>query len=159
MPAFQIASQNVSLDRDLVEELLENVLPEPVREHYVVIRGRRFPPKQVVNVVTGIDRADFTTHQARRILRRLGFVAARKHRPVDGEPPAPEPGLPHGGRQAEALRPYVGKWVALGEPDEVLVAADSLEQVVAWLVRHEQKASGVFRVPATRAEAEGLAPL
>jgi len=41
-----------------------------------VINGRRWPPKQVLALVTGLDRADFTTHQARRALTRLGFPAA-----------------------------------------------------------------------------------
>ena len=59
---------------------------------------------------------------------------------------------PYGGRQAKALEPYIGKWVALGEPDEVLVSGDTLEEVVEWLVRHEKKSWGVFRVPRTEAE-------
>ncbi|HMD25560.1 MAG TPA: hypothetical protein VKH61_15795, partial [Streptosporangiaceae bacterium] len=48
-----------------------------IHEHFVVINGRRWPPKQVLALVTGLDRADFTTHQARRALTRLGFPAAR----------------------------------------------------------------------------------
>lgn len=148
----------MTLDRETVERRLESVLPEPVREHYVVVRGRRFQPKQVVSLLTGLDRADFTTHQARRVLRRLGFVAERKQRRPAGAPPDAEPALPHGGRQAEVLAPYTGQWVALGEPDEVLVAADSAREVVSWLSRHEQRASGIFRVPASKTEAEGIAP-
>ena len=158
MATFQIAGQQVTLDRGAVERGLDGVLPEPVREHYVIVGGRRFPPKQVVSLLTGLDRADFTTHQARRVLKRLGFVAARKQRRTVGTPPAGGPALPHGGRQAAALAPYVGRWVALGEPDEVLVAANTAREVVAWLARHEQRASGIFRVPSSAAEAEGLAP-
>ena len=30
--------------------------PEPIREHFVVISGRRWPPKQVLALVTGLDR-------------------------------------------------------------------------------------------------------
>ena len=62
----------------------------PVHEHYVVVGGRRFPPKQVLSCVTGLDRADFTTHQARRILKRLGFVAARAG---DAEVPVEDPAV------------------------------------------------------------------
>jgi len=47
------------------------VLPDPVREHYVVVRGRRYPPKQVLACVTGLDQADFTRHEARRIRTRV----------------------------------------------------------------------------------------
>ncbi|MGQ0717262.1 MAG: hypothetical protein ACT4NP_08080 [Pseudonocardiales bacterium] len=39
--------------------------PEPIREHYVVIGWRRYPPKQGLAAVTGLDRGDFTTQQAR----------------------------------------------------------------------------------------------
>jgi hypothetical protein len=158
MTTFQIAGKRVRLDPKMVERRLEDVLPDPVREHYVVVQGRRFPPKQVVSLLTGLDRADFTTHQARRVLKRLGFVAARKQRPTTGPASASEASLPHGGRQAAALAPYVGKWVALGEPDEVLVAADSARELVAWLSRHEQRSTGIFRVPSSEAEAAGLAP-
>jgi predicted DNA-binding ribbon-helix-helix protein len=61
--------------------------------------------------------------------------------------------------QAVVLRPYVGKWVALARPTEVLVATDTPEDVMAWLARHEQRANyGMFRVPLSAAEAEGAAP-
>ena len=33
---------------------------------------------------------------------------------------------PHGGRQAAALAPYAGKWVALASPYDVLLAAETL---------------------------------
>ena len=158
MPRFTIAGRQFELEASAVESCLLDLLPDPVHEHYVVVRGRRFPPKQVLSCVTGLDRADFTTHQARRILRRLGFVAARAGH--DRDPSTAEDGDgPQGGRQAEALRPYVGKWVALAGPTEVLVAADSPREVLAWLARHERRAPyGMFRVPVSPAEAEGVAP-
>ena len=159
MHRFQIAGQRCELDARNIEAVAAGLLPEPVREHYVVIGGRRFPPKQVISCATGIDRADFTTHQARRVLRRLGFPAARAGHPDPaGDGPAGDG--PHGGRQAAALRPYVGKWVALSSPTDVLVAADTPEEVLAWLARHERIASfGMLRVPASEAEAGGTAPL
>jgi hypothetical protein len=67
--------------------------------------------------------------------------------------------FPHEGRQAAALAPHVGKWVALASPTDVLVAADKPEAVLAWLALHERRAPyGMFRVPFTTNEAEGLAP-
>jgi hypothetical protein len=158
MPTFQIAHRSIVLEREAIEQELARVQPEPVQEHYVVVGARRFPPKQVLSLVAGLDRADFTTHQARRILKRLGFAAARRSAGAVVEA-AGDPSLPHGGRQAAALAPFVGKWVALGEPDEVLVAADSVAEVYAWLARHERRSSGVFRVPSAESEAQGLAPL
>jgi hypothetical protein len=162
MARFTIAGNHVELERDDIERSLLDLLPDPVREHYVVVRGRRFPPKQVLSCVTGLDRADFTTHQARRILKRLGFLAARVDRAAahtgaesgngDGNESAQ-------GSQAEALRPYVGQWVALAGPTEVLVAAYTPQEVLAWLARHELRAPyGMFRVPESAAQAEGAAP-
>jgi hypothetical protein len=58
-----------------------------------------------------------------------------------------------GSEQAEALRPYVGQWA------EVLVAADTSQEVLSWLARHERRAEyGMFRVPASLAEVEGTGP-
>jgi hypothetical protein len=63
----------------------------------------------------------------------------------------------HQSAQADALRPYVGLWVALAGPTEVLVAADNPHEVLAWLARHDRRATyGMFRVPASVAEAEGV---
>lgn len=156
---FTVAGHEFDLEARLVERSLEHELPDPVLKHYVVVRGRRFPPKQVIACVTGLDRADFTTHQARRILKRLGFVAARASRPAPGEPADEDfADGPHHGRQAAALKPYVGQWVALAGPTEVLVAADSPQDILTWLSRHGRQASGMFRVPAELGEAEGAAP-
>lgn len=159
MPRFRIAHQSFDLDPEAVQAALQRVLPEPIQEHYVVVGGRRYPPKQVLMCATGLDRADFTTHQARRILLRLGFTAARVTE--DTQPDADvELGLPHGGRQAAALAPYAGQWVALRTPTDVLVAAETPQEVLRWLAQHRQRAEyGMFRVPADSREAEGVAPL
>jgi len=157
MASFTISGQAFELDRLGIEQCMLDLLPDPLHEHYVVVRGRRFPPKQVLSCATGLDRADFTTHQARRILKRLGFAAARVQRAqADGDGNGREF---QGSTQAEALRPHIGQWVALAGPTEVLVAAESPQEVLAWLARHERSASyGMFRVPASVDEAEGAAP-
>jgi hypothetical protein len=150
-----VSGRQYDLDPQSVEAALDGVLPEPIREHFVVINGRRWPPKQVLALVTGLDRADFTTHEARRALTRLGFPAGRA--PGRGAPP--RPGRPAGvppppvksgaaaqpENLAEALRPFIGLWVAV-RGDEVLVAAPSPKDVVAWLARHRQRAQSLFRV-------------
>jgi hypothetical protein len=157
MSTFTIAGQSFELEPESVEGSVRNLLPEPIQEHYVVVVGRRYPPKQIISRVTGLDRADFTTHQARRVLKRLGFHAARAS-DVPPDEPAGGDG-PYGGRQAAALAPFAGKWVALASPTEILVAADSPQEVLAWLARHERRAPyGMFRVPTSEREAEGAAP-
>lgn len=153
--AVQISGQQFDLDPRRIVRAVSRVLPEPVRDHYVVIEGRRYPPKQVIALATGLDRADFTTHQARRILRRLGFTAARRAaHPVPSAGSAPRrPGADPVGR----LRPHIGEWVAVKD-DDVLVAADTPAAVLAWLAQHDQTADSMFRVPETEAAAGGAAP-
>ncbi len=159
MARFTISGQVFELEHEGVEEVVTRVLPDPVREHYVVVRGRRYPPKQIIACVTGLDRADFTTHQARRVLKRLGFVAARSAPVAEAVDDEGREG-PYGGRQAALLEPYKGKWVAMAGPLEVLVAADEPQEVVAWIAKHERRATyGMFRVPLHDWEAGGMAPL
>lgn len=135
---------------------MRKALPEPLNQHYVVIGGRRYPPKQVIAAVTGLDRADFTTHQARRILLRLGFPAARSARKPRSN------ARRRRGREvpsrADALRPYIGQWVATAG-DDVLVAAETPAEVVGWLAEHGQTAESMFRVPENDEAAGGVAPL
>lgn len=59
---------------------------------------------------------------------------------------------------AEALRPFIGQWVAV-RGEDVLVAASSLKEVVSWLARYQQKAQSVFRVPGSEQDLVGAAPL
>lgn len=151
----KIARQDFELDADEIVRLLRDALPEPLGDHYVVVAGRRYPPKQVIGEVTGLDRADFNTHQARRILSRLGFTVGRRSR--DSEAPRVERSGPHRGREADLLRPFAGQWVAQRGLD-VLVAAETPQAVLAWLERHNQRADAMFRVPADEVEATGAAP-
>lgn len=167
MPTMTVSGHRYELDRRGVQAALEGVLPEPIREHFVVINGRRWPPKQVLALVTGLDRADFTTHQARRALTRLGFPAARAASSAEHHARAAQgtgPSGPAAGQTSakprtivEALRPFVGLWVAV-RGDEVLVAAPSPTDVVAWLAQHGQRAQSMFRVPDTDQAMTGAAP-
>jgi hypothetical protein len=152
--AVQISGQQFDLDPRRIVRAVSRALPEPVRDHYVVIEGRRYPPKQVIALATGLDRADFTTHQARRILRRLGFTAARRSaRPALSAAAPKRPTTD----PVERLRPHIGEWVAV-KGDEVLVAADTPTAVLAWLAQHDQTAESMFRVPENEAAAGGAAP-
>ncbi|MGH7687156.1 MAG: hypothetical protein ACREN2_10120 [Candidatus Dormibacteria bacterium] len=60
-------------------------------------------------------------------------------------------------QRSDALRPYVGKWVAQRRLD-VLVAASTPQAILAWLERHNQHADVMFRVPLNAQEATGIAP-
>jgi hypothetical protein len=151
-----IAKRPFRLRREAVERAMRGILPEPISSHFVVVGHRRFPPKQVIGELTGLDRADFTTHQARRVLMNLGFQVGRRPAPAgrvrSSGSTARERGV------AAALRPHIGQWVAT-KGDEVLVAAATPQDVVGWLAQHHQRADSMFRVPEDDAAGSGLAPL
>jgi hypothetical protein len=124
MRTMTVSGRTYQLDQQTVQDALAGELPEPIREHYVIVNGRRWPPKQVLALVTGLDRADFTTHQARSALTRLGFPASRArhghaggHRarhstPASGGSP-PAESTDSARSLADALRPFAGQWVAI----------------------------------------------
>lgn len=147
MTEARIAGEDFKLDASQVERVLADVDPEPVRQHYVVIGRRRYPPKQVLAALTGLDRADFTTHQARSILRRLGFGVYRRQ---ESEQAVPVP-RQRSGDGSQFLEPYAGRWVAQ-DGAEILFDSDSPQVVLRWLRSHGLQAR-VWRVPATPAEA------
>lgn len=149
MTLATVAGRRFDLDGHMVESALEFVEPEPVHEHYVIVRGRRFPPKQALAVVTGLDRADFTTHQARAVLRRLGFGVHRRSGDVSFGPD-PSAG-PRGGAEAALLRAHIGQWIAQ-DGTEVLYAADDPGSVLQWLRKHGRRAR-VWRVPGSPSDA------
>ncbi len=151
----KIAQQEFAFDASEIQQRLSDEMPEPLGDHYVVVAGKRFPPKQVIGLVTGLDRADFNSHQARRILSRLGFTVGRRSRESRRDSPD-RPG-PHRGREADLLRPFAGRWVAQ-RGLEVLVAADKPQAVLAWLERNNQQADVMFLVPGDETKATGVAP-
>jgi len=162
-----VSGHQYSLNSGNIEAALQGALPEPIHEHFVVINGRRWPPKQVVALVTGLDRADFTSHHARRVLTRLGFpagrtVTGRGHHTVASGATAPPLSAAYGADErpapsVETLRPYIGLWVAVCG-DEVLVGAPSPKEVVAWLSQHGQRAQSMFRVVDSEQAITGAAP-
>ncbi|MCQ0024610.1 SCO5918 family protein [Streptomyces somaliensis DSM 40738] len=66
-----------------VLETMKGVKPEPVTGESVTIGRRRYPVKQVGEVITRQDRRDFSTGEVVRAMTRLGFVC----RPAPGTAP------------------------------------------------------------------------
>jgi hypothetical protein len=156
----KIAGHPFVLRSSDVLRAMQGVDPEAITSHYVVVGTRRFPPKQIIGELTGLDRADFTTHQARRTLLRLGFSAGRRPARTTSIPSEPsrrrrsmDPRL-----LADRLQPLAGSWVAIRD-DDILHSTESPQELVAWLSRHGQKADSMFRVPDSELAATGLAPL
>jgi hypothetical protein len=156
-----VAGRSFALRASQVERSMQAVLPEPLKDHFVVIGQRRYPPKQVLGEITGLDRAEFTSHHARRILTGLGFPAGRRSSELARRSRTGSKTGRHVTLRArpapETLQPFVGQWVATKGP-EVLVAAPEPRTVVSWLSEHGLKAESMFRVPADELEASGLAP-
>lgn len=57
-----------------------------------------------------------------------------------------------------ALAAHAGRWVALAAPDEVIVAADTPQEVIGWLRENDRVAEwGMMRVPGRTEEIELVA--
>lgn len=81
-----VGGRELDLTVDEVLSGMRDVAPETIREHFVVIDDKPFPPKQALAQVTGWDRRTFTTMEAIRVLSRLGFACERAGQRIDGRP-------------------------------------------------------------------------
>jgi 5-methylcytosine-specific restriction protein B len=74
---FVVNGKPIALTRAAVSKAMRGVAAEPVKTHTVLVDGTRYPVKQVLGNATGLDRLDFTSATARRILTKLGFEVSR----------------------------------------------------------------------------------
>lgn len=77
---------------------------EPIQTHWVELDGRRWPPKQALEVITGIQRAGFTSHRASDILSRLKFATSRDGVASGSARPAGTPATGTSGRPAPSRK-------------------------------------------------------
>ena len=68
-----VGGRDFHWSREQVKAAMSGVEPEEIRRNVVEIGDQQFPPKQVLTVVTGWERQSFTTHEAQRVLSKLGF--------------------------------------------------------------------------------------
>lgn len=128
---------------------MRRVTPEPIRSHYVVIERRRFPPKQVIAAVTGLDRSAFITTQARSILDRLGFTVGR----LGSAPAAAQVEVPASSAderlrsEADLLRPHIGEFVAVDPDWTEVIASGPDPRSVARALRAVGRPGTIFQVP------------
>ena len=71
--SFTVGGEEISLSREEVERKLKAVEPEEIRKVFVEVSGKRFPIKQALVVSAGLMRSGFTTQDAIRVFRKLGF--------------------------------------------------------------------------------------
>ena len=96
---FTVGGEKYDFSREQVVRRMKGVRSEPIQKHTVDIEGTIFPPKQVFAELSGRARTSFTTMEAQRVLRRLGFDS---HQP--GRRAAPAEGAPSGA-EAKASSP------------------------------------------------------
>jgi hypothetical protein len=143
-----IAHHPFDLSRERVERAMRDVRPEPIQAHYVIVGGRRFPPKQVIATVTGLDRSAFISTQARRILEKLDFTVGRLGTPAAVVAEAPTVAVDERlEREAEMLRPYLGQYVAVDPDWTEVIASGPDPRLVSRAIRTIGRVGVIFRVP------------
>ncbi len=70
---FIIRGHTYKLTQEDIIKSVTDLTPGPVRKHYVEISGIRYPVKQALAQALGLAVIDFTSQDAHRIFRRLGF--------------------------------------------------------------------------------------
>jgi hypothetical protein len=83
---FTVGGEEYDLTKERVVSAMRGVPSESIQKYVVEIEDTVFPPKQVFATVTGRVRTSFTTMEAQRVLRRLGFVCREAGRRDDGTP-------------------------------------------------------------------------
>ena len=86
---FTLNGRHHSLSREIVEQRLSGVVPEAIRKHAVRVNDTWFPVVQAFEAATGIPRAEFISHTARRHLAALGLDVAGQFAPRSAPAPSP----------------------------------------------------------------------
>lgn len=73
----KVAGQQIDVDAASVRSTAGSHYPEAIQTHWVEVEGILFPPKQLLQLCTGIPRSDFISHQALRVFQRLGFATSQ----------------------------------------------------------------------------------
>jgi hypothetical protein len=70
---FRLAGKKYNVSSEEVEEKMSFAVPKATDKYYVLVKGRPFPPKQVLSLTLDLPPVKFTTMAANAILSRLGF--------------------------------------------------------------------------------------
>ena len=124
---FTLNGQRHELSRDDVESRLADVAPDAIRKHAVRIRGIWFPVIQAFEVATGIPRAEFISHTARRHLAALGYEVAgdveRRTEPPAAGRAVTKPAVAAPARDLERPAELAGEWHTEANVQASLVTA------------------------------------
>jgi len=70
---FTIRGKSYVIEKKDIVERMKGKEPDDIDKYYVVLEGRKYPIKQVIEEVCGIPLIGFTSMDAYRILEKLGF--------------------------------------------------------------------------------------
>lgn len=70
---MKVGGRPFDSSREAIEAAMRVEAPESLQKYAVEVNGLNYPPKQVLATVTGWQRTSFTTMEAQRVLRKLGF--------------------------------------------------------------------------------------
>jgi len=76
------------ISREDIEEATRGAVPERIFIHWVFVRDQAWPVKQIISLVTGLNRNEFHTHDALRVLRDLGYAPHWRGEPGLGYEPS-----------------------------------------------------------------------
>jgi len=71
---FTVGGRKLTLTKEEVERAVRGQVAESYQTYYVDLADGRYPTKQVLALATGWPRDSFTSHEANRVLGRLGFT-------------------------------------------------------------------------------------
>ena len=77
-----LRGKEFAVSAEEVERIASELSPEPARKHAIIVGGRRFPPKQLLEAVLeakgkNMDRLAYTSKDAYYLFTRLGFDHVR----------------------------------------------------------------------------------
>lgn len=73
MATFKLSGQHFDFEPKDVVNAVKGKEPETIQKYAVTLGGKEYPIKQVVRLLTKLDSAQFTAHDAYRVLRKIGF--------------------------------------------------------------------------------------
>ena len=75
--SFVLNGKHYSYSRSQVFAAVKNQAPRRIDKYKVVVGSVEFPPKQILELLTGLEPISFTTMDAQRILKKLGFSSSQ----------------------------------------------------------------------------------
>lgn len=79
MARFVLHGSNFDFERKHVENAVKGHTPGPIQKYAVAIQGKEWPIKQVVRLLTHLGSAEFTAHDAHRVLQKIGYEIIERY--------------------------------------------------------------------------------